>query len=285
MKSWPNGKRLAVAVTSPFETWAEGTAPQYTVHATNLRPGQVDHAGRKWADYGGKVGVWRILRLLDRCGVPGTFALNARCAELYPEAAAQILRSGHEIAAHGYTQDQLQVSMTQDQERAAIRLSLDVLERVTGRRPRGWFSPVLSFTEHTHRILAEERLLYHGDAADFDLPVRTEHDGGAIVAFPATDFSDNRVLRASPRVLLDVYKDTFDYLYRNEPLALLGLAIHAHAGGRPLVVAIFEQILNYFRQFSDVWFARVDEIAQFVYDNGPDDMSAARRFYPTLTTR
>jgi allantoinase len=280
VKSWPNGKRIAVAVTSPFETWGEGTAPQYTVHATNLRPGQVDHAGRKWSEYGGNVGVWRILHMLDRARVPATFALNARCAELYPRAAAQILRSGHEIAAHGYTQDQLQVYMTPAEERAAIRRSLDVLETATGIRPRGWYSPVLSFTEHTHGILADEGLLYHGDASDFDLPVRREGNGTAIVAFPATDFSDNRVLRASPRVLLDVYKDTFDYLYKNESIALLGIAVHCHAGGRPLIVAMIEQILDYFRQFSDVWFARAVDIAQYVFDNGPDDMSAERRFYP-----
>jgi len=266
--TWPGGKRIAIVVTSPFETWAEGTAPQYGVHATNLRPGQVDYAGRKWAEYGGNVGVWRILSLLDRCGIPGTFAMNARCAELYPQATAQIVRSGHEIAAHGYTQDQLQVYMTQTEERAAIRHSLDVIERATGTRPRGWYSPALSFTEHTHGIVADEGLLYHGDASDFDLPRLTRENGKPLVAFPATDFSDNRVLRASPRVLLDVYKDTFDFLRAHEPISLIGIAIHAHAGGRPLVVAVFDKLFRYFQTFSDVWFARAVDVAQYVFDNG-----------------
>jgi peptidoglycan/xylan/chitin deacetylase (PgdA/CDA1 family) len=280
MKSWPNGKRIAIAVTSPFETWADGTAPQYTVHATNLRPGQIDYAGKKWSEYGGNVGVWRILGLLDRCKIPATFAMNARCAELYPDAAAAILRAGHEIAAHGYTQDQLQVYMTPEEERTAIRRSLDVIESTTGARPRGWYSPVLSFTEHTHGIAASEGLLYHGDAADFDLPLLTEAGGKPIVAFPATDFSDNRVLRASPRVLLDVYKDTFDYLYRNEPLAMLGIAIHCHAGGRAPIAAMFEQIFEYFGGFSDVWFARAVDVAQYVFDNGLEQTSAPARLYP-----
>jgi peptidoglycan/xylan/chitin deacetylase (PgdA/CDA1 family) len=203
--------------------------------------------------------------------------MNARCAELYPEATAQIVSAGHEIGAHGYTQDQLQVYMTPAEERKAIRHSLDVIEQSAGVRPRGWFSPVLSFTEHTHAICADEGLLYHGDAADFDLPRITEAGGKPLVAFPATDFSDNRVLRASPRVLLDVYKDTFDFLYENEPIALIGLAIHAHAGGRPLVVAVFEQILRYFQSFPDVWFARAGDVAQYVFDNGPDDLSPSTR--------
>ena len=280
MTGWPDGKRIAVVVTSPFEVWGEGTAPQYTVHATNLRPGQVDHAGRNWSEYGGNVGVWRILSMLDRCGIPATFAFNAHCAERFPDATAQVVRSGHEIAAHGYTQDQLQVYMTPDEERAAIRRALDVLEQASGIRPRGWFSPVLSFTEHTHAIAADEGLLYHGDAADFDLPVVTSPGGTPIVALPATDFSDNRVLRASPRVLLDVYKDTFDYLYANEPFAMLGLAIHCHAGGRPLIVAVFEQILRYFQSFPDVWFARAVDVAQYVFDGSYDDRRAGLRFYP-----
>jgi allantoinase len=280
MQSWPNGKRVAVVVTSPFETWAEGTAPQYTVHATNLKPGQVDYAGKKWSDYGGNVGVWRILKMLDRSGVPATFAMNARCAELYPEACAQMLKSGHEIAGHGYTQDQIHVYMTPGEERAAIRKTNDTIERVTGTRPQGWYSPVLSFTQHTHAIAAEEGMLYHGDASDFDLPRLTEAGGRPIVAFPASDFSDNRVLRASPRVLYDVYKDTFDHLYKNEPLSLIGLVIHAHAGGRPLITAVMEEILAYFKSHEDVWFARTIDVAQAMIANGPDDMSAQRRFYP-----
>jgi peptidoglycan/xylan/chitin deacetylase (PgdA/CDA1 family) len=275
--SWPGGKRVAVVVTSPFETWADGTAPQYTVHATALRPGQVDYGGKKWSEYGGNVGVWRILGMLERCGVPATFAMNAKCAELYPDAAARILAERHEIAAHGYTQDQLQVYMTADEERAAIRRSLDVIEKQTGTRPRGWFSPVLSFTEHTHRIAAAEGLLYQGDASDIDLPAVVHPGGRPIVAFPATDFSDNRVLRASPRVLLDVYKDTFDHLYNHEPVSLIGLAIHCHAGGRPPIVAVFEQILRYFRSFPGVWFARAIDVAEYVRENGGVGESPAAR--------
>ena len=79
---WPNGKRIAVALTVMFETWSDGAAPSYSVQATSLRPGTTDHAGAAWSTYGGRVGVWRILSTLDRWQMPATFFTNARCAEL-----------------------------------------------------------------------------------------------------------------------------------------------------------------------------------------------------------
>ena len=94
--TWPNGKKVAVSVTVMFETWADDKAPTYSVQTTHLKPGTLDHAGKAWSTYGGRVGVWRIIRLLDRLGIPGTFCVNARCTEEYPEAVKQIVRSGHD---------------------------------------------------------------------------------------------------------------------------------------------------------------------------------------------
>ncbi len=71
---------------------------------------------------------------------------------------------------------------------------------------------------------------------------------GPIVALPWSDFVDNRVLRASPRDYLDVYIDTFDYLHNHEPGGLINVAIHAHFGGRPLIVAQFQKLLRYFSE-------------------------------------
>src|ERR1700730_9542502 len=204
--AWPDGKRIAVTGTAMLETWSEGKAPPYGVQATPLKPGTIDHGGIAWGSYGGKVGVWRIIELMRRNGMRGTFCVNARCAELFPEAVAQIVKSGHDVAGHGYVQDQLLAYMTPDEERVTIRRCLDVLEKVSGMRPVGWLSPVLAYTEHTRRILIEEKLIWHGDGRDSDLPNVIETSGGSLVHIPASDFTDNRVLRASPMDLWDVYK-------------------------------------------------------------------------------
>ena len=105
--TWPNGKRIAIAVSVMFETWVEGKSPTYSVQTTHLKPGTFDLGGKAWSTYGGRVGVWRVIRTLDRWQIPATFFTNARCAEIYPDAVKQIVASGHELAGHAYTQDQL----------------------------------------------------------------------------------------------------------------------------------------------------------------------------------
>ena len=61
--AWPNGKKIAVSVTVMFETWSEGAAPNYSVQTTHLKSGTVDHASKAWSTYGGRVGVWRLIRM------------------------------------------------------------------------------------------------------------------------------------------------------------------------------------------------------------------------------
>ena len=82
--TWPGGKRIAVAINVDLEIWSEGKAPDYSVQSTALKPGTVSHGGIAWSEYGGRAGVWRVLRLLERHGVPGTFSVNAKCAEDSP---------------------------------------------------------------------------------------------------------------------------------------------------------------------------------------------------------
>jgi peptidoglycan/xylan/chitin deacetylase (PgdA/CDA1 family) len=275
--AWPDGRRIAVTVTVMLETWSEGKPPPYGVQATALKPGTIDHGGIAWGSYGGKVGVWRIIDLLNRNAMRGTFCVNARCAELFPEAVAQIVKSGHDVAGHGHVQDQLLAYLTPEEEKRTIGQCLDALKQATGQRPLGWLSPVLAFTEHTRTFLAAEKLLWHGDARDTDLPHATETPAGTIVHIPASDFTDNRTLHGSPMALWEVYKETFDYLYLREPPAFLALSMHCHNGGRPLVTAVFDKIFRYMAQFPDVWFASYGEIARWVLDTQHDADTHPRR--------
>jgi allantoinase len=278
--AWPNGSRIAVAITVMFEVWPDGKGPPNLVQRTQVRPGVVDQQAITWPHYGGRAGVWRIIRILDRHGVPATFCTNARCAEVYPEAVAQIMRSGHDIAAHGYTQDMLLAhTESEEEERALIRRSLDVLERSTGKRPEGWLSPVLAWTERTADLLAQEKVLWQGDANYIDLPRRVTTKHGTLVHIPHSDYTDNRVVWLSPRQYHDVYCDAFDYLYAHEPMSLLVLTVHCHFGGRPLMAAVFDRLLRRFSRFPGVWFARHGELARWALASGTDEISYAQRFF------
>ena len=276
---WPGNKRVAVAINVDLEIWSEGRAPDYSVQSSSLKPGTVSHGGIAWSQYGGKTGVWRVLRMLERHGVPATFSVNAKCAEAYPDAIAQIVKSGFDIAGHGYTQDQLLAYMTPEEERRTIKTCLDMLETASGTRPLGWVTPVHAHTEHTVEFLAEEGVLWHNEAADSDQPQRIDVNGRPMVAIPGSDFTDNRVLRTAPQLLLDCYKRTFGYLHAFEPRSYIGLSIHSQFGGRPLMIAVFNELLDYFASFPDVWFASHREIAEYVLKAGIEGPAYSRQFF------
>ena len=276
---WPGNKRVAIAINVDLEIWSEGRAPDYSVQSSSLKPGTVSHGGIAWSQYGGKTGVWRVLRMLERHGVPATFSVNAKCAEAYPDAITQIFKSGFDIAGHGYTQDQLLAYMSPDEERGAIKTCLDILEKASGKRPLGWVTPVHAHTEHTVEFLAAEGVLWHNEAGDSDQPHRIDVNGRPMVAIPGSDFTDNRVLRTAPQLLLDTYKRTFGYLYAFEPRSYIGLSIHCQFGGRPLMIAAFNELLDYFASFPDVWFASHRQIAEYVLEAGIEGPAYSRRFF------
>src|SRR5262245_8463205 len=277
--TWPNGKKIAVSVTVMFETWSEGHAPNYSVQTTHLKPGTVDHASKAWSTYGGRVGVWRIVRMLDRLQIPGTFFTSARCTEEYPAAVRQIVASGHDLGGHSYTQDQLLGYMTAEQQEATIRKSIELLEACGGRKVTGRASPGVAFPPETAGLLAKAGLIWTTDVTYAALPIKMHTPHGVIAGVPTTDFSDNRVKRASPRDLFDVYKGTFDYLYENEPMGLLVFVIHCQFGGRPLITAVLQEVLQYISRFPDVWFARHEELARWALAADVDDHSYASRFF------
>jgi len=275
---WPSGKRVAVLVSVLLETWTEGTAPTYFPRTTPLKAGTADLPGRQWSQYGGEEGLWRIISILARTGIPATVFANALSAETYPELIRAIVRGGHRVDAHGDAQNQYLLDMTDEAQQRTIRKCLDVLEKHSGRRPEGWVTPVYGSNAVTHELLVKEGLRWHADALDTSLPRLQTTQSGSIVALPWSDFVDNRVLRASPRDYYDAYVETFDYLRAHERLGLLHIAIHGHFGGRPLMSAMFSKLLEHLSKQPDVWFARHEEVVEWFSALGVDRISAEQRF-------
>ena len=266
---WPKDQRLAVLITVMFEVWSEGKAPPYSPMTTALKPGTADLLGISWSQYGGKTGIWRFMRILAAHQIAATVCMNARAAELYPEAVGALHEGGHEIAGHSYTQDLVLPYLDPDEEMKVIERCSRIIEGAVGKKPLGWFSPVAAPTPRTAGLLAEMGFKWHGDYNDTDLPYVFDTKTGLMVAIPHSDFTDNRVLRGSPRDFFQVYKDTFDYLYRAEKPSMINVTVHAHFGGRPLMSAMLNELLEYMKGFADVWFARHDEIARWVLGQHP----------------
>lgn len=279
--AWPNDARLAVAVTCLLENWSGDRGPPFSVQTTALTPGTHDRAAMTWGTYGGRAGVWRLLKILQHNEVPATFCANAQAMELAPQAVEQMLRSGHEIAAHSYTQDTILAYLDADEEQAVIARCVEVFKRLTGAPPKGWLSPVLASTARTEELVTAAGFLWYGDYNHIDLPFCATNRNGTIVAFPHTDYADHRVLRGNPQDWYDVYQSTFDYLYQNEPTAFLNVTVHCHFGGRPLMAAMLDRILKYFRGFPDVWLVRHDELAQWVRERDIGEWTNQQRFFPS----
>jgi peptidoglycan/xylan/chitin deacetylase (PgdA/CDA1 family) len=263
-----------------MENWSGDKGPPFSVQTTSLKPGTHDRAAMTWGTYGSRVGVWRLLKILNENHTPATFVSNAHSMELAPEAVECMLTSGHEIAAHSYTQDALMAYLSPDEERAIIEKCIGVFKKLTGAPPKGWLSPVLAPTAHTEELIAEAGLLWYGDYNAIDLPFCVKTAKGTLVAVPHSDFADHRVLRGNPRDWYDVYKDTFDYLYANESMSFLNITMHCHFGGRPLMAAQVDRILKYIRGFPGVWLVRHDELAEWVKSNGIEEWTNQDRFFP-----
>ena len=277
--TWPNGKKVAVSITVMFETWPEDSAPNYSVQTTHLKQGTVDHAAKAWSTYGGRVGVWRLMRTLERLGVPATFFVNAKCTKDYPDAVKQIARSGFDIAAHSYTQDDLPSYKTLDEQQALIRQSIDLLEGCAGKKVTGWGSPVVAFTPETAGLLKKNGLYWTCDVTYSDLPIKIHTPHGPIAGVPTTDFSDNRVLRASSRDLFDVHRGTFDYLRQHETIGLQTLVIHTQFGGRPLITAVLTELLKYMQKSRDCWFTTHEALADWALKQDVDEHTFKSRYF------
>jgi peptidoglycan/xylan/chitin deacetylase (PgdA/CDA1 family) len=275
---WPDNARIVVALTFLIESWSEGKAPPYSPMTSPTRPGTVDLAGITWSQYGARTGAYRFMRIARDRNLPGTFCVNARVAELFPQTVKDIVANGFELAGHNYAQDEVLPGLNEQEERALIRRSLDILHRTSGVKPVGWLSSTIATTERTADLLAEEGLLWHGDYNYLDLPCRVQTKKGSIVAIPHSDYADNRVLRGAPRDLFQCYKDTFDYLYKKEANAFINITVHGHFGGRPLISAMLDEMLGYITSHPGVWFPRHDELAHWVNKNKIDDIPYAQRF-------
>jgi allantoinase len=262
-----------------LETWSDGEVPNYAVMSTPLKGGVMDHAAKAWSTYGGRVGVWRVMNVLERLGITGTFFVNARCTEEYPDAVRQIVKSGHDVGAHAYTQDQMLAYMSASEQEATIRQSIDLLEACGGKKVTGWASPVIAFTPETAGLLAKAGLRYTNDVTYEDLPIKIQTPFGPIAGIPTADFADNYVLRANPRNLHDALKGTIDHLVANEPLSMTTVIVHCHFGGRALVTAVLEEALKYMSAFSEVWFARHDELATWALEQAEDVTTYRERYF------
>jgi allantoinase len=159
---WPDSARIAVQFVLNYEEGGEANILHGDSHAENYLHEVVGSAALPASrnlqiesvyEYGSRVGVWRVLRLAQEFGIPLTIFAVAMALERHPALARELVGLGHEIASHGWRWIDYH-TVPEEQERADMRRAIEVLTRVTGARPLGWYTGRLS--PNTRRLVVEE---------------------------------------------------------------------------------------------------------------------------------
>ena len=167
-------------------------------------------------EYGSRAGVWRILELFRARGLPLTAFAVGRALELNPEIGRALAAAEHEVAGHGYRWIDYH-GMPEDEERRHIRLTIEMIERICGKRPVGWYTGRVS--PNTRRLVREEGgFLYSSDAYNDDLPYWPPGSPPHLVIPYTLVNNDARYLLphgfASGEDFFALLKDAFDLLWQ-----------------------------------------------------------------------
>lgn len=279
---WPHGAYVAVVVTVNMEAWEPVPQGPYPggpdiLPLPFLPEGVADYPNFTWREYGARVGIWRIIEVLERLGIKASATLNVTVGLKYPALVTELKRLGWELVAHSYGQPDMLVHYAHDPEgeRQLIRKTLEGFAQVVGERPKGWLSPAFACTGNTARILAEEGLSFFCDFQNDDQPYllrlgdapSSETQGKALVAIPYTpELNDYPIYIRQGHTAEEFFqtiKDEFDVLYREGESngRLMNIGLHPHVTGRAFRIGALERALRYLRDHDHVWFARRDEIA------------------------
>lgn len=281
---WPNKARLAVALAGNLEAWTETPDPKLrrSRHVGGSNPITAEEVRSRYDfrtasenDYGGRTGVWRILRILEKHGLRASFNVNGLAAVRYPGAVKKIHAAGHEIVGHSYAEDIQLVLLSKEEERKEIQTCIKIFQDLIGERPYGWLSSGMRHTEHTLELLAEEGFLWHGDAVNDDVPYPVEVNAKTLIEVPyrnaISGLNDTGMYRRgmTARDLLAAFKDEFDILYEEsltEP-KMLTMAMHCQMAF-PATGKVYEEAIKYAKSIPDVWFARRIDVVRWILDHG-----------------
>lgn len=252
---WPNGAKCAVTLT--FDNFGES----YDL----LRFG---HAGGANADgvYATRRGIERVLDLLERHSIPGTFFLEGWNVRKYPELAREILSQGHEIGAHGWMHEQWS-ELEPDREQDLMRRTTETLADVTGSRPAGWRSPSGLATVNTISNLQALGYSYDSSFGDDDVPylLRTGTDASTeIVELPWSWSLDDAVFYGHPGVIrrpsevIELWIEEFDAAY--EMTGSFMLVCHPRLSGRPARIRALETLVEHIESHEGVCFSRCNDV-------------------------
>ena len=270
---WPGGARIALQFVLNYEEGGENSilhgdkaAEAFLSEIVGAQPLEgVRHMSMESLyEYGSRAGVWRVLELFRRYDVPLSIFGVAMAMERHPAVVEAFMRSGHEIASHGYRWINYQY-VPLDVEREHLQRAIEIQKRLTGERPLGWYAGRTS--PNTRKLVVEDGgFVYDADDYNDDLPWYDTRYGKAQLVVPYTlDANDMRFATAqgfnSGQQFFDYLKDSFDSLHA-EGGRMMSVGLHCRLVGRPGRIAALDRFLKYVTRKPKTWLTRRIDIAR-----------------------
>jgi allantoinase len=269
--TWPENARVALCVIVNLGH-IEWRHPAGSFQPSNLPGGYgpspfPDVTGWSHREYGYRVGIFRVLDVLEKYGIKPTVALDVLTAENYPFLVRHCLERGAEIIAQGISGSQVISSrMSGQEERDYIQRALQGLTEATGRAPAGWLGPQSGESPRTPQLLAEAGLRYVCDWTNDEQPYPMKVAQGELYALPVALPVDDVNALWDRRIDIDRYgamiQETFDTLYQEGATngRLLTLHLHPWLIGQPFRIGCLDGALGHIMGHQGVWAAAGSEI-------------------------
>lgn len=270
--AWPKDARLAFGIVvslEHYEMFPQPGAPlPLTLPGGFGRGPYPDFRTYSHREYGNRIGVFRVMEVLDRHGMRATAAMDAGVASTRPAIVEQCLKRNWDIAAHGNAVTQLISSkLGEAEERAQIGAALDAVAKATGTRPAGWHGPEYGESARTPGILAELGVRYVLDWPNDELPYAMTTKAGPLLSVPMMiDFDDVFAhwyrKMSMARWQLSI-RDALDRLLEDGKTRprMLVLNLHPWLIGQPWRIGYLDAVLADLRRRDGVWLATAGEIA------------------------
>lgn len=258
---WPGGARLALWVVPNVEHY-EYLPEKVRVRTPWSRSPAPDVLGYGIRDYGNRVGLWRLMDVLDRHRVRCTASLSLAVLEHYPEIFAAMEARRWEYMSHGYLNTRYHWGLSVEDEREEIAACQRLHERLTGRSMAGWFSPAASFTVNTPDLVAAAGFKYYCDFYHDDQPAPVRTASGRLTSLPYSMEVNDSIAWARGMegdAFEAMARAAFDTLYAEQGRVMC-IALHPFIMGQPHRIAALDRALAYVLGHDRVWCATGEEI-------------------------
>ena len=261
---FPDGARVAVWVIPNIEHFHwDKPSTSVTAVTAHLKPDVLNYS---WRDFGVRVGIWRMMEVMERHGVKGTVALNSEVCGQYP----RIIEAGNELGwewmGHGSTNSVLFNDQPEEEERRLIGDIVSTIADGTGTAPKGWLGPALSESFNTPDILAGNGIEYVCDWVNDEQPYPMNVREGSLISMPySIEINDipaflDRGLGAEEFYRMIV--DQFDMLYEDGAVSgrVMAICLHPFLIGHAFRAKYLDKALDYITRRKEVWVTRGGEI-------------------------